>query len=49
MTTDNETNLKRIAELQRQLQYRDIRIAELEEQVAVKDSIIRKQAVLLVQ
>lgn len=42
-------SLKRIAELQREIQYRDNRIAELEQQVAVKDGIIRKQAVMLVR
>lgn len=52
MNIDERTagdSLKRIAELQREIQYRDNRITELEQQLAVKDSIIRKQAIMLVR
>ncbi|WP_405379697.1 hypothetical protein [Phascolarctobacterium sp.] len=39
--------LERIADLHREIRYRDQRIRELEEQVAVKDSIIKKQSIML--
>lgn len=38
---------ERIAELHRQIRYRDNRIDELEQELIVKDEIIRKQVIML--
>lgn len=37
----------RIAELHRQIHYRDNRIDELEQELIVKDKIIKKQVIML--
>lgn len=45
----SKTENKRIAGLLQEIEYRDNKIAELEGQIIIKDGIIRKQAVMLME